>query len=107
MANKIIFDRFGEPYPHNQDINAKLDFLIESVSELKSDVTVLKKDVERLDKKIDDAATNLNKKIDKVDESNKSAIAEIKAEIHLARWQIIAVMISVVAMVAAIVSALK
>ena len=53
-----------------------------------------------------DSITRL-KKIDKVDETNKSAIDEVKADISSARWQVIILVISVVAMVAAIVSALK
>ncbi len=124
MANKILVNRFGEPYPTNQDINAKLDVLIDIFGELKTDVeglkkdvTELKTDVKGLKKDVTELKTDvallkkdverLDKKIDKVEENNKADIAEIKAEINSARWQVIAVVVAVVVMVAAIVSALK
>lgn len=121
MAGKILFDRFGEPYQSNQNINAKLDTLIEIVGDMKDDIAELKTDV--ADLKIDVAelktdvanlkkdVERLDKKIDKVEESNKADIAEVKAEISSARWQIIAIfggqIVGIIAMVAAVISALK
>ncbi len=124
MASKILVNRFGEPYQTNQNINAKLDVLIEMFGELKTDVEGLKKDVNELKtdvkglkKDVNELKTDVallqkdterfDKKIDKVEENNKIAISEVKAEISSARWQVIAVIVAVVAMVAAIISALK
>ena len=148
MSKKILFNRFGEPYQPNQNINAKLDTLIDIVSDIKTDVSGLKNDVAELktdvsglkndvaelktdvsglkndvaelktdvsglkndvaELKTDVSALKENfVGLRKDVENTKSAIVEIKADINSARWQVIVLVIAVVAMVAAIISALK
>lgn len=85
MSAKILFNKYGEPYPQNQEINAKLDNILYSIGDLKKDVAVLKKDVE----------------------NNKTSIAEIKTDINSARWQVMVLVIGVVTTFAVIFSAFK
>ena len=99
MSTKILFNRYGEPYPQNQEINAKLDAILDSIGDLQKDVSELKTDVAGL--KTDVAV--LKKDV----EHNKATIYEIKADINSTRWQVMVLLITVVAMVAAMVSVFK
>ena len=106
MSTKILFNRYGEPYPQNQEINAKLDAILDSIGDLQKEVAELKTDVAGL--KIDVAGLKTDVTVLKKDvEHNKAAIYEIKADINSARWQVMVLLITVVAMVAAMVSVFK